>query len=602
VLAGKSDLHRRQFLRASFLVAMVLPAAIAIFSIVNGETWNFLPLFAVEAALVVGFFVTKMLSRRGLDILIDVLLMLAPIAYAWGTFSSGNHQTYVVVLLCLPPFFDNLAPRRYYWAWFSYALAIVVFSLSSSLLGYPSAWARDFTPAVTLMLHVAYLILWALRYVTRRQIERSMVEFADSAVKDKLTGLPGLVAFRDSFSGNRRLLVCLIGVSNFRELSALFGYSLSTEVLSIAASRLLETEARLGGNAFSLRGHDFGYVRELGEDEAAPEVVASIQRFIAGPMAFQGKTIELGYRIGYTISEDGNPEKSLDEAEEAFDSALRRGLDAAAYSGSWRGATEAEAAVADLMTLSRNLSEKTLAVFYQPVIALSSGKTSWNEALARFKGRGDYFEETSRFMELASTTGHWAAIEDFMFANAAGRACGQGGPVSINVGLRDFERPDFLAVVENAAGRAREAGSAIILEILESDLGSLESGRLHMLKQLRQAGCLVAIDDFGTGYSNYSRLLTMPVDIIKFDKSLIYSARKSRPEATLIQGLLRFCYDIGALTVAEGIETKDLAEFALSLGFDFGQGFFWSRPVSEDKAARAERTPLLTSRMAGSGR
>jgi EAL domain-containing protein (putative c-di-GMP-specific phosphodiesterase class I) len=130
----------------------------------------------------------------------------------------------------------------------------------------------------------------------------------------------------------------------------------------------------------------------------------------------------------------------------------------------------------------------------------------------------------------------------------------------------------------------------------------MESSRLNMLKKLRQSGCLIAIDDFGTGYSNYSRLLTMPVDIIKFDKSLIYSARKSRPEATLIQGLLRFCYDIGALTVAEGIETKDLAEFALSLGFDFGQGYFWSRPVSEEKAAKAERTPLLSSRMAGSGR
>ena len=158
---------------------MILPAAIALYSIASAETWNFLPLAATEAVLVAGFCVTKMLSRRGLDILIGVLLTLAPIAYAWGTFAPGNHQTYVVVLLCMPPFFDNLAPRRSYWTWFFYALAIVAFVLSSSLLGYPSAWVRDFTPAVTLMLHVAYLILWALRYVTRRQIERYMVELAD---------------------------------------------------------------------------------------------------------------------------------------------------------------------------------------------------------------------------------------------------------------------------------------------------------------------------------------------------------------------------------------------------------------------------------------
>ncbi|MCE1196255.1 bifunctional diguanylate cyclase/phosphodiesterase [bacterium] len=580
---------------------MILPAAIMVYSIAFDETWNFPPLIAVEALLVAGFFVSKRLSHRGFDILIHTLLVLTPLAYAWGAFAPGNHQTYVVVLLCIPPFFDNLAPRRTYWAWFSYALAVVTLVLCSSLFGYPSAWEYDFTIAIALMLHMAFLILWALRYVTRRQIERYMVEFADGAVKDKLTRLPTLVAFRDSFGGGRRLLVCLIAVSNFRELSTLFGYSLSTEVLLIAATRLRETEAQLGGSAFSLRGHDFGYVRELAEDESAPDIVAAIQRFVAGPMAFQGKTIELNYRIGYTVNEDGNPEKSLDEAEEAFDFALRRGFDIAAYSGSWKGVTEAEAAVADLMTLSRNLSENTLTVFYQPVIALSSGRTSWNEALARFKGRGDYFEETSRFMELASTTGHWSAIEDFMFAHAADRACGRGGPVSINVGLRDLERADFLLAIEDAAGRAKAAGSAIILEILESDIGSLENGRLQLLKRLRQAGCLIAIDDFGTGYSNYSRLLTMPVDIIKFDKSLIYSARKSKPEATLIRGLLRFCYDIGALTVAEGIETKDLAEFALSLGFDFGQGYFWSRPVPEDRAVKAERTPLLASRITDFG-
>ena len=104
-------------------------------------------------------------------------------------------------------------------------------------------------------------------------------------------------------------------------------------------------------------------------------------------MVFQGKTIELSYRIGYTVIDDGNAEKSLDEAEDALEAAAKNGLDICAYAGSWKKVTEAESAIADLMILSRNVSEKTIAVFYQPVVSLSSGKIAWNEALVRFRGR-----------------------------------------------------------------------------------------------------------------------------------------------------------------------------------------------------------------------
>ena len=221
--------------------------------------------------------------------------------------------------------------------------------------------------------------------------------------------------------------------------------------------------------------------------------------------------------------------------------ASRDGLDVAAFAPSLRKVTDAEIAIADLMTLSRNISEKTLAVFYQPVVALASGKIAWNEALVRFKGvAGEYYNEPARFMSLASTTGHWAAIENFMFERTIERACGKGGPVSVNIALKDLNREDFRSAIERGARCAKKAGSVIILEILESELGTLGSSHFDTLKELREKGCLIAIDDFGTGYSNYSRLLTMPVDIIKFDRSMILSARSSKAVTTLVQGLVRF--------------------------------------------------------------
>ncbi|MFA5852174.1 MAG: GGDEF domain-containing phosphodiesterase [Spirochaetales bacterium] len=557
-----------------------------------------LPLGIVEISLVLGFIASLRLSRKGIHLLITFILILYPLAYAWGAYAPGNHQAYLIILLLMPAVFDSLAPVRWYWQWCAYATAIVAATLFSFLIGFPSAWIADFSLRVIQIVHVAFVSLWILRYVTRRQMGKYMSELADNIVKDKVTGLPTIVAFRDAFETGQPTFVGLVAVGNFHELSALFGYSVSTEVLSMAASRFLELQPQLGGGkAFRLRDHDFGFLRPMKEGESAQEIATKLLRGLAVPLVFQGKTIELNYRVGYTVIDDGNAERSLDEAEDALAMASRDGLDVAAFAPSLRKVTDAEIAIADLMTLSRNISEKTLAVFYQPVVALASGKIAWNEALVRFKGvAGEYYNEPARFMSLASTTGHWAAIENFMFERTIERACGKGGPVSVNIALKDLNREDFRSAIERGARCAKKAGSVIILEILESELGTLGSSHFDTLKELREKGCLIAIDDFGTGYSNYSRLLTMPVDIIKFDRSMILSARSSKAVTTLVQGLVRFCFDIGALTVAEGIETKDFVEFALDMGFDFGQGYFWSKPVPESEAAMAERTPLLASK------
>jgi len=598
-IRDRSDFYRRRFLSAFFIIALLLPVAIAITSWSHKEYWNLTPLLVVEAALLLGFVASRRLSRRGVNALIALVLAIYPLAYTWGAFSPGNHQFYIIVLLCMPPVFDNLAPARWYWHWCTYVMLIVAGTAFSFLVGAPSGWVRDFALMVPFFLHGTFLALWALLYVTRLQMKSYMAELADNIVRDKDTGLPTIVAFRDAFESGQPMFVGLVAVGNFHELSALFGYSVSTEVLAMAASRFLELQPLLGGGkTFRLRDHDFGFIRPMEDGESAQEIATKLLRGLAVPLVFRGKTIELNYRIGYTILDDGNAERSLDEAEDALAMASQNGLDMAAYSGSWRKITEAEIAIADLMTLSRNISEKTLAVFYQPVVALASGKIAWNEALVRFKGgEGEYYAEPSRFMSLASSTGHWAAIEDFMFERTIERACGQGGPVSVNIALKDLNRDGFRAAIERGVHCTRKVGSAIILEILESELGTLGSRHFETLKELRRIGCLIAIDDFGTGYSNYSRLLTMPVDIIKFDRSMIMSAKGSKAEATLVQGLIRFCFDIGALTVAEGIETKDFVEFALDMGFDFGQGYFWSRPVPESAATKAERTPLLASKL-----
>jgi EAL domain-containing protein (putative c-di-GMP-specific phosphodiesterase class I)/GGDEF domain-containing protein len=585
-------MYRRRFLSVAFLVGFAFRLFMALNAWRLRETMDMASFLILEAVLLAGFAASRRLSKRGLEVLITLVLAAYPLAYAWGAFDPGNDQTYIIFLLCMIPIFDSLAQPRWYWHWFVYAVLVVAAALFSYLVGYPSSWIRDFSPRVIQILHTTFFVLWFLRYLIRIQMESYLTELAENIVKDKATGLPSLVVFKESLKKGERTLVCLIVVGNFRELTSLFGYSVSTEVLTMVAARLNEAEKTLQGRAFRMRGHDFGFIHALKGEEAADLVTERLRECLRGPLLFQGKTIELSYRFGITLVEDGNADRAMDESQEALDMAERNGMDTAFYSNTWNMASESEIAIADLMTLSRNVSEKTLTVLYQPIVSFASSNVAFNEALVRFKGKGEQYEEPTRFMTLASATGHWAAVEDFVFEKTCSMACGQGGPVSVNIALRDLERKEFFSALENGARKARQVGSALILEILESDFAAISDERIEALNSLRASGFLVALDDFGMGYSNYSRLLSLPVDIVKFDKSMLRSARNSKAVATLVQGLVGYCRDIGALSVAEGIENQTCVDFVISLGFDFGQGYHWSKPVPESKAMKADLAVL----------
>jgi len=589
--------YRRKFLVTVLALGLAIPLVGMFESLLEGDSRNVLVNGAMELA-VLGLLVLSIRAPdKALEPVIAVLLALYPIAYLWGLTAEGNRQLYIVVLLLMPPVFDTLAPKRWYWFWCFYALTFVAAPGMARLLDIPLAWSKDFSLRVSLTLHLAFLSLWVLRYITRRQLLSYTEAFARNIVRDEATGLPTLVVMKNSVAKDVKTTVAILTIGNFRELSTLFGYSIVSELLKSAAERIKTAAQSVGGKAFRLRGHDFGLLVPLAPGLEGAEILESLAKDLSGPTVLREKEIELSYRIGYTVCEDGHAEKALDQAYEALGVAEREGLDILAFEESWGRATEAEIAVADLITLSRNVSEKTIAVYYQPVKALASGRTAWNEALLRFKVHNDRYETPSRIMDLASSTGHWAAIEDFIFEKARRRAVEGGGPISVNIALKDLDRLRFRESLARAASEARDLNSAVILEILEGDFGSPNPSRIQALRDLRKAGCLVAIDDFGTGYSNYSRLMNLPVDIVKFDFTLIHGALRSQAEANLLRSLVRFCYDIGALTVAEGIETKELADFALGLGFDFGQGYFWSTPLPEESAQVAERTPLLAGKL-----
>ena len=133
--------------------------------------------------------------------------------------------------------------------------------------------------------------------------------------------------------------------------------------------------------------------------------------------------------------------------------------------------------------------------------------------------------------------------------------------------------------------------SNIELEITEGVLLSGSSLVKETLEALHEMGIKLAMDDFGTGYSSLSYLRSYPFDVLKIDRSFVHDILKKPADRELINAIVAMSDGLGLKVVAEGVETKEQCRFLQSVGCDFGQGYFFSRPLSE--SALFDKLPVV---------
>jgi EAL domain-containing protein (putative c-di-GMP-specific phosphodiesterase class I) len=156
--------------------------------------------------------------------------------------------------------------------------------------------------------------------------------------------------------------------------------------------------------------------------------------------------------------------------------------------------------------------------------------------------------------------------------------------VSVNLSARQFQEPDLVATVRAVLAETELTPDSLVLEITESGLMQRTSGTIGRLTQLRALGIHLAIDDFGTGYSSLSYLERFPVDSLKIDRSFIAELTPTGERPAIARAIIELGRTLDLHVVAEGIEQPDQAEWLISLGCSFGQGYLYSRPLGPEAA------------------
>jgi diguanylate cyclase (GGDEF)-like protein len=421
------------------------------------------------------------------------------------------------------------------------------------------------------------------------------------ALHDPLTGLPNrallaehlTVALARARRTGRALAVASIDLDDFKLVNDNLGHAAGDRLLGEVAGRiagsLRETDvlARQGGDEFLvlLSDLDDGRTATVAANAAYDRIRAALDE----PFRLGGAELQIGMSMGVSVFPD--------DAADA--EALHRHADAAMYKakndGGGIACYEAGEAAAPLARLSlaarlrRAIDEGELELHYQPIYDMAAGGILGMEALVRWRHPRRGLVPPLEFIPVAEQTGVIDALGDWVVHETcrqaqAWRELGLLPGFGVNVSPYQLRRADFAERLAATVASYGMEPSRFIVELTES-AWMLEADRtMPMMAQLREAGFVLALDDFGAGYSSLSRLIDLPLQVVKIDRQFL-SGVPERPQAVaVLEAIMNLTRTCGCDVVLEGIETQAQRDVAVAMGCTIGQGFGLARPVPAGEA------------------
>ncbi len=456
-------------------------------------------------------------------------------------------------------------------------------------------------------------------------LEQSLAELSElkeelryQAFHDPLTGLANRSLFLERLAErladegrDAQPAVLFLDLDDFKVVNDTLGHGAGDHLLAEVAERLKnvlredDLAARLGGDEFAILVDD------------APEMGMSItiaERIIdALQMTFliSEEEITIGASIGVAFG--GGDERAED---------LMRNADLAMYMAKSTGKNrisvfeenmhDAVVARRELSAeLSRSVGRGELAVYYQPIVDLQSGRVAGHEALVRWRHPTRGLLGPDEFIPLAEDNafilplGHWVLAEACRQAASWTRLGPNGQPttISVNLSAQQLQEPGFIDDVRMILAATGLPSDRLILEMTETVMFQDTSVVMGRLQALRDLGIRIAIDDFGTGYSSLGYLRRFPIDILKIAKEFI-GPSESQEDWAFAGAIVGIGRTLGLAIIAEGIEEPGQLERLRGMGCQYGQGFLFARPRSAetttaDLAAVAGASSIPNARHAG---
>jgi diguanylate cyclase (GGDEF)-like protein len=448
--------------------------------------------------------------------------------------------------------------------------------------------------------------------VREREIAAERIEYL--AYYDSLTALPNRSLFSKLLSQalvlarryGTQLAVVFVDLDRFKNINDTLGHHAGDLLLQEMANRfkscLRESDvvARLGGDEFVVLLPNLGGTSDV-------EVVARKLLHVASKsFTALGQEFHVTASIGVsTFPKDGENEPLLmTHADIAMYQAKEEGKNNFQFYSEKRNAHSFERLALE-SSLRRALEHGEFELHYQPKIDLHSDRIVGTEALLRWVHPDLGMVAPAKFIPVAEETGLIVSIGKWVLRTA----CAQnvvwqkaGLPhlsMAVNLSARQFLDENLLHDVASILGETGMNPMLLELEITESMLMYNVDKAMAILQEFRNLGVRLAIDDFGTGYSSLSNLKRFPIDTIKVDRSFIRDLPGDPENRGITEAIIAMGRALSLTVVAEGVETKEQAEYLREHACDEFQGFYFSKAVTASKFAELLETDMTAVREPG---
>jgi diguanylate cyclase (GGDEF)-like protein len=447
------------------------------------------------------------------------------------------------------------------------------------------AWLSLGTGAVVLFLLVV-LRMWGLVQQVKVQASR----LGDLAMHDELTGLANRRAFESGLGAaveGGPATVLLLDLNGFKAVNDRFGHAVGDDLLAAVARRIIAelpagaVAARMGGDEFAvLLPHTVPPPPATGPPPAE-ELAVRLRSAIHSPVHVGGHDLLVGASIG--IADGTDPVEVLRRADVAMYAAKADGGRHRHYSADLDDRNDEETRLGAELRAALDRGEFHLV--YQPIVELPHGNVVAVETLVRWRHpeRGhigpDVFIPVAERNGLIVELGEWilrTACLQFADWWRRGVAPYRFG---VNVSARQLAEPGFAGRVATILAETGVHPARLIVEVTETAVfaGGAAVRTVHELSEL---GIGIALDDFGTGHSSLGLLQTLPVRILKVDKSFVDNVTMAGRHAVIATSLIHVANGLGLVAVAEGVETPEQAAELYRLGYRRAQGYHFGHPAT----------------------
>ena len=432
--------------------------------------------------------------------------------------------------------------------------------------------------------------------------QRAEEQLVHSAFHDTLTGLPNRAFFIERLESAIELAkqcegylfaVLFLDLDRFKVVNDSLGHMIGDQLLLSITSRIKtclrsgDTVARLGGDEFTILLEDIKDVSE------AKRVANRIQEQLRLPFKLSGNEVFTTASIGIALSvaDYNRPEQILRDADMAMYRAKTHGkaryevFDIAMHSSAM--------ALLHLETdLRRAIERQEFRLHYQPIVSLDSGTISGFEALVRWQHPERGLVSPAEFIPMAEETGLIVAIGSWVICEACRQMhvwqvqfpANLPLAISVNISGKQFSQSDLSEQIEQILQETSLDPRSLKLEITESAIVENAESATVMLAQLRQLGIQLYMDDFGTGYSSLSYLHRFPIDMLKIDRSFVSRMSFDNENAEIVRTIVTLAHNLGMSVTGEGVETAEQLALLKALKCEYGQGYFFSKPMDSEAA------------------